>query len=333
MRMLKTTTANLLARTVLLPALAAGCLLAGTAAQAQTYPSKPITFIVPFAAGGGADVSARTVAEEFGKGLGQSVIVDTRPGANGAIGSAVVAKSAPDGYTLLLTAQSTFSVNPHLMKELPYDQLKDFVAVAPIGRAPWFLVVPKNSPFKTVKDVVDFAKANPDKATGGFWQSSILVTTTAFGKTADVKLRRVPYKGVVEAITDLIADRLSFLFVDYNAVKAHVSAGNARVLASTSAQRSRLFGDNIPTMTELGYPVVTDSMVALFAPAATPKPVLERLNAEMTKVVGSSAAVRARLVQNGLEPATMSLAEADGFVRSELPRWQKLIEDAGLQKE
>jgi tripartite-type tricarboxylate transporter receptor subunit TctC len=303
------------------------------AAVAQTYPTKPVTFIVPFAAGGGAEVNARAVADDLGKALGQPIVIDARPGANGAIGSAVVAKSAPDGYTLLFTAQSTFSVNPHLMKELPYDQLKNFVPVASVGRAPWFLVVPKDSPFKTVKDVVDYAKANPDKVTAGFWQSSILVTTTAFGKTAGIQIRRVPYKGVVEAVTDLIANRLNLLFVDYNAVRGHVEAGNARVLASTTAQRSKLFGDNIPTMTELGYPVVTDSMVAIFAPAGTPKPIVERINAEMVKIVGTSAPVRARLAQIGIEPSAMSLSELDGFVRSELPRWGKLIEDAGLQKQ
>jgi tripartite-type tricarboxylate transporter receptor subunit TctC len=320
-------------RLLLLPALAFATVFGIFSASAQSYPTKPITFIIPFAAGGGAEVNARAVSEDLGKALGQPIVIDARPGANGAIGSAVVAKAAPDGYTFLFTAQSTFSVNPHLMKELPYDQLKDFVPVASVGTAPWFLVVPKDSPFNSVKDVVDFAKANPDKVTAGFWQSSILVTTTAFGKTAGIQIRRVPYKGVVEAITDVIGGRLNLLFVDFNAIRGHVDSGSARVLASTTAQRSKLFGDNVPTLTELGYPVVTDSMVAMFAPAGTPKPIIERINTEMVRIVNTSAPVRARLTQIGIEPAAMSPTELDGFVRSELPRWGKLIEDAGLQKQ
>jgi tripartite-type tricarboxylate transporter receptor subunit TctC len=218
------------------------------------------------------------------------------------------------------------------MRELPYDQLKDFVPVASVGNSTWFLVVPKSSPFKSVKDVVDYARSNPDQVTGGFWQSSVLVTTIAFGKAAGIQIRRVPYKGAVESVTDVIADRLSLLFVDYNSIRGHAEAGSVRVLASTSSQRSNLFGGNIPTLTELGYPVVTDTMTVIFAPTGTAKPIIERINTEMVKIVNSSTA-QARIEQIGLDPVAMSLTELDNFVRSELPRWGRLIEASGLQKQ
>ncbi len=183
-------------------------------ALAQTYPTKAIQIVVPFGAGGGTDVNARTVSEVVSKDLGQQIVIESRPGANGAIGSGIVAKAAPDGYTLLFTAQSTYSLNPNLMKDLPYDQIKDFVPVAAISDSPWYLTVSADSPFKTVEDVIKFAKANPDQLTAGFWQSTVLVTTVAFSKTAGFQMRRVPYKGATEAYTDLAAGRLQIAFAD-----------------------------------------------------------------------------------------------------------------------
>jgi tripartite-type tricarboxylate transporter receptor subunit TctC len=304
----------------------------GYGAQAADYPTKPVTLIVPFGAGGGTDVTARIVAEELGKLLGQSVIVDTRPGANGAFGSGVVAKSAPDGYTRLFTAQSTYSMNPNLMKQLPYDQLNDFVPVATIGSSPWLLTVPANSDLKNVADVVKYAKANPGKMTFGFWQSSVLITSETFARAAGLDLRKVPYKGAVEAQTDLIAERLTILFTDTLGAKPHVAAGKMRVLASTTPKRTANFPD-VPTMAELGYPAVDiASMLAVFAPAKTPKPVLERLNHDINTVLKLDS-VREKLKGLGQDTAIMSLAEADAFVRKELPRWADMIEKSGLQKQ
>jgi tripartite-type tricarboxylate transporter receptor subunit TctC len=272
------------------------------------------------------------VAEDLSRALKQSIVVEPRPGANGAIGSAVVARAAPDGYTLLFTASSTYSLNPNLMKEPPYDQLKDLVPVATIGRSPWMLGVPDDSEFKTVADVVAYGKANPGKLSFAFWQSSVLVTGETFARVAGVQLRKVPYKGQVEATTDFLGGRLSILFTDTVGARPQVEAGKMRVLATTTAKRPSLFPD-VPTMRESGLEVVTDSMLAVFAPAKTPAPILERLNAELSKIVLTSDAVRQRLRQLGLEPTAMSLAEADAFVRSELPRWEEMIRRAGLQKE
>lgn len=314
-----------------LAGLAAAAILAQPA-SAQTFPSKPISVIVPFGAGGGTDVLTRVIADELSKSIGQPVVVEARPGANGAIGSAVVKNAAPDGYTLLFTAQSTYSLNPNLMKELPYDQVNDFVPITTVARSPWMLVVPADSPFKTVADVVKAAKEKPETLTVGFWQSSVFVTSSVFEQTAGIKLRKVPYKGAVEAQTDVLAGRLSMLFTDTAGARAHIEGGKLRVLATTTAERSQIF-KTTPTMKELGFPVVTDSMLAVFAPAKTPKPVLDKLNAEFTKIIGSSATAREKMGALGMEPAPMSLADSDKFVRTELTRWGDMIKGAGLEKQ
>jgi tripartite-type tricarboxylate transporter receptor subunit TctC len=194
------------------------------------------------------------------------------------------------------------------------------------------LIVPANSPFKTVADVVKAAKEKPDTVTTGFWQSSVLVTATVFEQAAGIKLRKAPYKGAVEAQTDLVAERINVLFTDTAGARPQVEGGKARILATTTAQRSSLFPD-IPTMTELGYPVVTDSMLAVFAPAGTSKAVVEKLNIEFGKVVNTSAPVREKMKQLGMDPAPMNQADSDKFVKSELTRWADMITKAGLQKE
>lgn len=306
-------------------------LVSGTLATAQTYPNRPVTLIVPFGAGGGTDIIARAVGEDLQRALQQSIVVEPRPGGNGAIGSAVVARAAPDGYTLLFTAQSTYSLNPNLLKDPPYDQLKDLVPVASIGRSPWLLAVPVDSQFKTVADVVTFGKANPGKLAFAFWQSSVLVTGETFGQVAGVQMRKVPYKGQVEATTDFLAGRLPIMFTDVAGARPQVEAGKMRVLASSTTKRTAMFPD-APTFLETGHDVVTDSMIAVFAPAGTPRPILDRLNAELTKIVATSEPVRDRLRQLGLDPTTMTLAEIDGFVRSELVRWEGMIRRAGLEK-
>jgi len=315
-------------RSIALVAIAA---LTSATAFAQAYPSRPVTMIVPFGAGGGTDIIARGVSEELSKALKQPIVVEPRPGANGAIGSALAARAAPDGYTLLFTASSTYSLNPNLMKDPPFDQLKDLVPVATIGRSPWMLAVPAASEFKSVADVVAYGKANPGKLTFPFWQSSVLVTGEMFGQLSGVQMRKVPYKGQVEATTDLLGGRLPIMFTDTAGARPQVEAGTMRVLAVTTVKRSGLFPDS-PTMREAGLDIVTDSMIAVFAPMGTPRPILERLNADISRIVETSEPVRNRLRQIGLDPISMSLAETDAFVRSELTRWADMIRRAGLEK-
>ena len=303
------------------------------AALCQTYPEKPVTVIVPFAAGGGADVVARILQDDIRKELGQPIVVDNRAGANGAIGSAAAARAAPDGYTLMLTASSTFSLNPNLMKDIKYDQLRDFVPVAFVVRAPWMMVVNEKSGFRSVTDIVEAAKAEPGKLKFGHWQSSVLVAGEAFQQAAGVEFLKVPYKSVVEAVTDLIAQRIDVIFVDIQAVRGYIEVGTLRYLATTTAKRVALYPD-VPTLAESGYPsVVTDTSVVLFAPSKTPRPILERWNGAMVKIISSSTATREKLESIGHQPTTMTLPELDGFVRSELVRWGAMIKSFGIEKQ
>jgi tripartite-type tricarboxylate transporter receptor subunit TctC len=319
--------------TISLVATALAITALSAAAHAQTYPAKPITVIIPFGAGGGTDNIARILQEDIRQELGQPIIIDNKPGANGAIGSAFAARAAPDGYELMLTASSTFSLNPNLMKNIKYDQLNDFVPVAFVVRAPWMMVVHGKSGFKSVADVVKAAKESPGKLTVGFWQSNVMITSEVFAQAAGVQFLKVPYKSVVEAVGDLLGERIDILFVDIQAVRAHVEAGKLRYLAATTANRVSVAPD-VPTLVESGYPsVVVDASVVLFAPAKTPRPIIERLNAAMVKVVSGSAVAREKLKGFGHEPTTMTLPELDTFVRSELSRWGDMIKAVGLAKE
>src|SRR4051812_27745808 len=318
---------------VSLVAAAVAIALLSPAAHAQTYPAKPITVVIPFGAGGGTDVVARALQDDIRQELGQPIIIDNKPGANGAIGSAFAARATPDGYELMLTASSTFSLNPNLMKNIKYDQLNDFVPVAFIVRAPWMMVVHEKSGFKSVADVVKAAKDSPGKLTVGFWQSNVMITSEVFAQAAGVQFLKVPYKSVVEAVGDLLGERIDILFVDIQAARAHVEAGKLRYLAATTANRVSVAPD-VPTLVESGYPsVVVDASVVLFAPSKTPRPIVERLNAAMVKVVSSSTVAREKLMGIGHEPATMTLPEIDSFVRSELSRWGDMIKSVGLAKE
>jgi tripartite-type tricarboxylate transporter receptor subunit TctC len=311
-------------------ALAVAFLPAG-GAKAQTYPQKPITFVVPFGAGGGTDVIGRMLQDDLRKELGQPIVIEDRPGANGAIGSAYAARAVPDGYTLMLTASSTFSLNPNLMSNLQYDQLRDFVPVGFVVRAPWMMVVNEKSGYKSVADVVKAAKENPSKLTVGFWQSNVQVTAEVFQQAAGIQLLKVPYKSVVEAMSDLLGGRIDIMFVDIQAVRAYIENKQVRYLAATTPSRVAVAPD-VPTLVESGFPVVTDASVILFAPAKTPQPILERLNAAMIKVVSDSGA-RERLMGIGHEPTTMTLPELDSFVRTELTKWRDMIASVGLAKQ
>jgi tripartite-type tricarboxylate transporter receptor subunit TctC len=205
------------------------------------------------------------------------------------------------------------------------------VPVATIGRSPWLLVVPADSPFKSVADVVNFGKANPGKLAFPFWQSSVLVTGETFGRVAGFQIRKVPYKGAVEAMTDVLGGRLPIMFTDTIGARPQIAAGTIRVLASTVEKRPGNFAD-VPTLKEAGYDVVTDTMTAIFAPTGTPKPIIDRLNREFTKIVGTNEDIRTKLRDFGLEPTTMTPAQFDAFVRSEMTRWAELVDKAGLQK-
>ncbi|MFJ5382949.1 Bug family tripartite tricarboxylate transporter substrate binding protein [Cupriavidus sp. CER94] len=302
------------------------------AQAADTYPSRPIRLVVPFAAGSGTDAVARITAKELGDALGQNVVVDNRPGANGAIAAELVAQAAPDGYTLFMTTNTTHSANPSLMKKLPYDPIKDFTPVARMGNLPFMLVINPKLPVKTVGELIAYAKAHPGMSYAS-GNSTGIVSGATLGRMANIDLLHVPYKSTPPAMTDVIAGQVPMMFVDVAAGIANVKAGKMRALAVTTAQRSRLLPDLPPiadTPELKGFDIT--SWNGVFAPARTPQPVVERLNRELSKIA-SSKEVAPKFEALGFEAFGQTPQQFTAFVGSELVKWNKLVKDAGIQPE
>lgn len=302
------------------------------AQAAEVYPSRPIRLVVPFAAGSGTDAVARITAKELGDALGQNVVVDNRPGANGAIAAELVAQAAPDGYTLFMTTNTTHSANPSLMKKLPYDPIRDFAPVARMGNLPFMLVVNPKLPVKTVGELIAYAKAHPGMSYAS-GNSTGIVSGATLGRMAGVDLLHVPYKSTPPAMTDVIAGQVPMMFVDVAAGIANVKAGKMRALAVTTAQRSRLLPELPPigdTPGLKGFDIT--SWNGVFAPAKTPQPVIERLNRELSKIAASKE-VAPRFEALGFEAFGQTPQQFAGFVAGELVKWTKLVKDAGIQPE
>jgi len=299
---------------------------------ADTYPSRPIRLVVPFAAGSGTDAVARITAKELGDALGQNVVVDNRPGANGAIAAELVAQAAPDGYTLFMTTNTTHSANPSLMKKLPYDPIKDFTPVARMGNLPFMLVINPKLPVKTVGELIAYAKAHPGMSYAS-GNSTGIVSGATLGRMANIDLLHVPYKSTPPAMTDVIAGQVPMMFVDVAAGIANVKAGKMRALAVTTAQRSRLLSDLPPiadTPELKGFDIT--SWNGVFAPAKTPQPIVDRLNRELSKIA-SSKEVAPKFEALGFEAFGQTPQQFTAFVGSELVKWNKLVKDAGIQPE
>ncbi|WP_225934774.1 MULTISPECIES: tripartite tricarboxylate transporter substrate binding protein [unclassified Cupriavidus] len=302
------------------------------AQAADSYPSRPIRLVVPFAAGSGTDAVARITAKELGDALGQNVVVDNRPGANGAIAAELVAQAAPDGYTLFMTTNTTHSANPSLMKKLPYDPIKDFTPVARMGNLPFMLVINPKLPVKTVGELIAYAKAHPGMSYAS-GNSTGIVSGATLGRMANIDLLHVPYKSTPPAMTDVIAGQVPMMFVDVAAGIANVKAGKMRALAVTTAQRSRLLPDLPPiadTPELKGFDIT--SWNGVFAPAKTPQPIVERLNRELSKIA-SSKEVAPKFEALGFEAFGQTPQQFTAFVGSELVKWNKLVKDAGIQPE
>jgi len=311
---------------------AVAALLAGLTAAQAAYPDKPVKIIVPFSPGGGADLIARTLSAELAKDLGQAVIVDNRPGAGTVIGSDLVAKSAPDGYTLLLSSIA-HAVNPSLAEKLPYATEKDFAAVAMLVRSPNVLVVRAESPYKTVKDVIDAAKASPGKlsyASPGNGTSSHLAGAL-FEDLGKVRLQHVAYKGSASALTDLLGGQTDILFGTSGSVGSFIDAGKLRALAVTSAGRSSAY-PNVPTMPEAGVAgYVSEGWYGIHAPAGTPKAVIDKLNAAIRKAAATEF-FKSKLVHEGMVVQTGPPADYETYVRAEIARWSKLVKSHVITK-
>jgi tripartite-type tricarboxylate transporter receptor subunit TctC len=300
-------------------------------ALAQAYPSKPISIVVPYAAGGGVDIVTRVVAQDLGTALGQTVVVDNKPGASTNIGMAAVAKAAPDGYTLL-TASPTLASNGALFKQLGFDPASDFTPIGKIGYSPLVIVVPANSRFKSLKELIEYSKAHPEElsyGSAGSGSSGHLASALLIQETG-AKAIHVPYKGGSPAITDLIGGRLSFMSINPLEVLAHVQAGKLRALAVYGTKPTDALPE-LPTTTSLGWPKL-DATVwwGLMGPKGMPKDVVQRLNSDLQKTLARKD-VQEKLAARGAIVETGTPEQFAAFNTAEITKWHKVIKDAGIQ--
>ena len=310
--------------------LLAAALCAATAAQAQAWPSKPIRYIVPFPPGAFNDSLARIMAAELPKALGQPVLVENRPGGNTIIGTEAAAKSAPDGYTLF-GAALPFAVIQSLYKT-SFDVTKDFAPIVLAGTTPNLLVANPGAPVNSVKELIAFAKANPGRlnyASTGNGTSNHL-SFELFKSMTRTFIVHIPYKGSAPAVTDLIAGQVQVMFDNTPNVLPHVRAGKLKALAVSSKARSKL-APEVPTVDEAGVPGYDVTVwFGILAPAGTPKPIIDRLNAEMVKVIRTPE-ITDRFLKAGVDPVAGTPEAFSGYLKSEVGRWAKVIQDAGIK--
>jgi len=306
--------------------------IAATCASAQNYPNKPIRLVVPFPAAGTTDILARDVGQRLTQVLGQSVVVDNRAGAAGNIGSDIVAKSAPDGYTLLMCTVSTHAINPGLYSKLPYDHVKDFAPVILVARVPNVLEVNPGVPVNSVADLIKLAKEKPGQinfASSGSG-TSIHLSGELFKTMAGVDMVHVPYKGSAPAVTDLVGGQVQVMFDNLPSSLAQIKAGKLRAVAVTSAQRAPAL-PNVPTIAESGLPgFEATSWFGVLAPAGTPPEIIRRLNAEIDKWLQSPEG-KEKLLAQGAVPAGGSPDEFAVYIRSETDKWAKVIKASGAK--
>ncbi len=318
--------------TLLRVLVAASALLTAFAGHADIYPSKPITIIVPFGPGSATDTIGRVVGQQLGAALKQSVIVEDRAGANGALSALYVARSAPDGYTLFLSTNSPHSAVPFLMKNPGYEPVKDFAAITRMGSYTLMLCLHPSIPAQSVKELIEYAKSNPGKLSFASGNTSGVVAGETLKRWAEIDLLHVPYKSTPPALNDVLAGRVSMMFADLTTALPHVKAGTLRALASTRLQRSTLIPD-LPTMDEAGVTGFDmDSWAGIFAPSGTPPDIIALLNKELRRIIDSPD-VKSSLGNAGFEAFSSSPQELDDFVRAQLAKWGKMIKDAGIQPE
>jgi tripartite-type tricarboxylate transporter receptor subunit TctC len=309
--------------------------LAATSALAQTYPTKPIHLIVPFPPGGASDLTARTIGQTMSEGLGQPVIIDNKPGANGVVGIDVAAKAPPDGYTLLLTDRGSLTVNPWLYQKLPYDPVKDFAYVGIITDGPYVLVANPKLGVGSVKELVALSKSKPGTLTYASYGvgSMAQLNLEAFNQKMGTDMLHVPYKGAGPAAQAAVAGEVGVTIATVPAVQGFIKDGRLRALAVGSDKRFTVLPD-VPTMTEAGASadILVPTYFALLAPAGTPPAVVARLNAEMKKALADPQVVE-RLASAGLVPNGGSPDQMAASVKSDLPRFQSLVKSIGIKPE
>jgi tripartite-type tricarboxylate transporter receptor subunit TctC len=300
-------------------------------AQAQTYPSRTVKLIVPFPAGSATDQVARLVGQQLNEELKQPFIVENKPGAQGAIAAAEVAKAAPDGYTLLLTTNTPQAANVSLFKKLAYDPVKDFAPVARIGTTSFMLMLRADSPIKTLKEFLADARAKPGKLSAGYGSAGSQVSLAMLKSMGNLDVVEVPYKGIPQAVTDVLGGTLSFTFVDLSNALPQAKGGKLRGLAVTSAKRTPLAPDMPAVAEELkGYELI--AWFALMAPAGTPPEIVQRLHDLTVKGI-AKAEVKEKFAGIGVDVAPMNPPELAKFIQSEIAHWAKLVMLAGIQPE
>lgn len=305
-------------------------LLGGTSALAQAYPTKPVTIIVPFAAGGTTDILARIIGQALTAELGQSVVVDNRAGAGGNIGGQAAAKAAPDGHTLFMGTVGTHAINASLYKKMPFDPVKDFAPLTRVANVPNLLVANPAQPYKSVKDLIAYAKANPGKVNFGSSGngSSIHLSGELFKSLAKVDMQHVPYKGSAPAVTDLLGNQIGIMFDNMPSAIQHVRSGKLVPLAVTTAKRSPEL-PNVPTIAEAGVPGYEATLwFGMFAPAGTPAPVLAKLNAAIVKVLAQPD-VKKKINEQGAEVYSETPEQFAAFIQAESVKWGKVVKESG----
>jgi tripartite-type tricarboxylate transporter receptor subunit TctC len=307
-----------------------GVSIAGLA-HAQSWPTKPIKLIVPYPPGGGTDVIARIVQEPLAKELGQQVIIDNRGGAGGSIGSALAAQSPSDGYTVLFTL-SSHTINPAIYTKLPFDTEKDFSSVVTVASLPQILVANPNFPAKTVKEVIEMAKAKPGSisyasvgnGSPGHLAGAMMATD------AGVDMTHIPYRGGGPAVTDVMAGQVPLLWVSIPAAAQFVKAGKLRALAVSTVKRSAVFPD-VPTMVESGFKgFEVDSWYAMFVPAKTPQAIIDRINKAAVNVLAQPE-VKEKLLGQGAEAVGDTPAQLSGVVKKEIAKWKQVVKSANIK--
>lgn len=314
--------------------LAASIFLAlGSTAFAQgNYPNKPITLVVPFAAGSATDQLARALGMSITEQTKQPVVVENRAGASGMIAAQAAARATPDGYTVLITTNTTHAANEHLYKSLSYKPVEDFAPISGLGKGGQVLVVPENAPYKTVEELLAFAKANPEKLSFGSGSSSSRIAGELLKQLAGVDILHVPYKSNPLAITDLLGGQIDLMITDVSTGVPQIKSGKLRALGYSSKNRSALLPD-VPTIAEAGVPGYDMGYwFAAYAPAGTPEPVVTQLNGLLANAVQSSA-TQAFFDQSGSEAWTSTPQELAAFQKEETQKWGEIIQAAGITPE